>query len=189
MINPETAIKLKEAGLEWEPKVGDIVSAIWDPNGSTGGLQKCVLQERPIYGLSWENGEWLYCNGIINNTPFVTPLKSNKDFKGVALFPRLDQLLVEIEKRDWEIDLQFFNNGTGWFCEVAKTVQFRHNKPRPKLTINNKDGTTKEVEPISTCPGWGDYGEKRMDKEFTAESPEESAAQALLWILTEGGQP
>ena len=149
MISLELAKKLKDAGLEWEPKEGDYILY---PDGELTSILTC--------------GDVAF-----------------EDLEGCVFAPRLDQMLSEIEKRGWEIDLQFFNNGTGWFCEVAKTVQFRHNKPRPKLTINNKDGTTSEVEPLSTCPGWGDYGEKRMDKEFTADSPDEAAALALLWIL------
>jgi hypothetical protein len=154
MISLELAKKLKDAGLRWEPQMGD----------------------------------FMYNNDIIDcldfaDMSFAAGYEDLTHQGDVGFIPRLDQLLAEIEKRGWETDLQFFNNGTGWFCEVAKTVQFRHNKPRPKLTINNKDGTKTEVEPLSTCPGWGDYGEKRMNKEFAADSPEEAAALALLWIL------
>ena len=162
MLSLETARKLKEAGLKWEPQIYDFFySYIGIENVDTLSFDDGKIDR--VNHWNWNGKEY--------------------HLHGLYWIPRLDQLLAEIEKRGWEIDLQFFNNGTGWFCEVAKTVQFRHNKPRPKLTINNKDGTTSEVEPLNTCPGWGDYGEKRMNKEFTADYPEESAAAALLWIL------
>lgn len=93
MLSIETAKKLKDAGLVWNPDIGDIF----------------FIEE-----------EWLFA-------------------------PRLDQLLAEIEKR-----------GYGWKLEKFHAYNLR------RMQIY-------KINDLLGC--------------FEADSPEEAAAQALLWIL------
>ena len=76
MITIETAKKLKDEGLKWEPKVGDYY--YYDSN------YQMIKSER--------EAEWIeedICNGI----------------PGYYFAPKLDQLLMEIEKQGWQIEL------------------------------------------------------------------------------------
>lgn len=120
VISSETARKLKEAGLRWEPQIGD----------------------------------WYYhankCGEILSPQPFLVDsrvLKYRKIGLSDVFAPRLDQLLAEIEKR-----------GTYW--------ALYHIGPPP-----------------------AEYGLQLMNyptgmtKSFWADTPDEAAAQALLWIL------
>lgn len=156
MISLETAKALKKAGLPWEPKMGD----------------------------------WYYFgDSAENQSLFINP--SEKEVpEGIYFAPRLDQLLAEIEKRGYDIDLMHFainkNNNDQiddpvWSCEVNKFLGFKQvDNGEPKLIIHNKDGSNQEVNVNKH------FKEHRLTNCFDADSPDEAAAQALLWILKEG---
>ena len=78
MISLELSKKLKEAGLEWEPQIGDMF--YWQ-NGKDWGIDALTSED-------------------VNDR-----LDETKDFieERVWIFaPRLDQLLAEIEKRGYK---------------------------------------------------------------------------------------
>lgn len=93
MISLELAKELKEAGLIWEPRVGDMF--YWH-NGKDWGID----------ALTYED---------VNEN-----LEETEDFidEGVWIFaPHLDQLLAEIEKRGWKYTLISRNmNGANEDC-------------------------------------------------------------------------
>ena len=78
MISLEIAKELKEAGLEWEPQIGDMF--YWQ-NGKDWGIDALTSEDANDH------------------------LEETKDFieERVWIFaPRLDQLLAEIEKRGYK---------------------------------------------------------------------------------------
>ena len=79
MISLELARKLKEAGLEWEPKFGDhyIIPAVFEE-----GLHE-VMDTKQIMSYHKNPEEW------------------EESIKGFVFAPRLDQLLAKIEKRGY----------------------------------------------------------------------------------------
>ena len=83
MISLELARKLKEAGLEWEPKLGDhyIIPAVFEV-----GLHE-VMDTKQIMSYHKNPKEW------------------EESIRGFVFAPRLDQLLAEIEKwgYSWEM--------------------------------------------------------------------------------------
>ncbi len=157
MISLETAQKLKDAGLRWEPKEGDC----------------------------WCNGMWMAINYYLELVTGHLLVK-----KEAIWLPRLDQLLAEIEKRGFDIDLMHFATNSEntsqvddppWSCEVNRFIGWEQlDNGQPKLIIHGKDGSDREVNVH------GPWQENRLNKYFDADSPEEAAAQALLWILKEG---
>jgi hypothetical protein len=123
MLSLETAKSLKEAGLKWEPKMGDLFVADYD-NG---------LGPTPV--------------DVVKTNNFGEPGPEH------IWLPRLDQLLAEIEKHH----IGGYTHGRdlrGYFTIV---------------TVVNTRG----------------YGLSRYEARHN-DSPEEAAAQALLWILKEG---
>ncbi len=80
MISLEIAQKLKEAGLEWEPKFGDhyIIPAVFEE-----GLHG-VMDTKQIMSYHKNPKEW------------------EESIRGFVFTPRLDQLLAEIEKRGYK---------------------------------------------------------------------------------------
>lgn len=106
--------------------------------------------------------------------------------KNSIWLPRLDQLLAEIEKRGWDIDLMHFaknrdntevRDDPSWSCEVNKFLRLRQGDDgSPKLM-----GTDHEVNVN------GPWQEERLNEFFDADSPEEATAQALIWILEQEG--
>ena len=89
-------IKMCEKAVEIQKEclyaIGDIFSVIWDEKGCSGGLQGCILQREPIYGLEYNNCEWWLYNGKINNKHCKHKLFNNSDVKNVIWLPRQDQL-------------------------------------------------------------------------------------------------
>ena len=85
MISLEMAKKLKAAGLEWEPQIGDMF--YWH-NGKDWGIDALTSED-------------------VNNN-----LDETRDFidEGAWIFaPSLEQLLVEIEKRGYGWKLEKFH--------------------------------------------------------------------------------
>jgi len=124
MISLETAKKLKDVGLKWEPAEGDSYY-----------FEKTLEHIYPgtfFYGASSEMVK-MSC---------------------IAFAPSLSQLLAEIEKRGywWDIGHRI--------VEVGKIHKY-------KIWASKKHANN-------------------TNQEFITNSPEESAAQALLWILKEG---
>lgn len=122
MISLETARKLKEAGLQWEPQMGDFLY-YFTVLGTTVTWRISVISEDDNEDsnivIYIDDGDWIFA-------------------------PRLDQLLAEIEKRGWKWSIVPSRNR---YCLIFTTV-----------------------------------------KQFVADSPDEAAALALLWILEQEGQ-
>jgi hypothetical protein len=123
VISFETAKALKDAGLVWEPKLGDQIL-------------------NPHYGKP----EITMCQ----NLPKIMP-------SYIIWLPRLDQLLAEIVKNNWGYRLSVLwieDFPAGYECLLSRREE-------------TEEGEWEEFEHCFDSP----------------ESPEEAAAQALLWIL------
>lgn len=120
MIGLETARKLKNAGLKWEPCFGD--SYEW-------------------MGETWVVDKFEHRLAEILNTHKPSAIH----------MPSLDQLLAEIEKRDY-----------WWEINYALMVDGGIKKYNMKIVKRHKNGI------FESC---------------IADSPEEAASLALLWIL------
>jgi len=79
--------------------------------------------------------------------------------KNFTFLPRLDQLLAEIERRGWVwyIGCAAFNNK--YYCQIGKVYK-------------NEDGHIVGIDYTVTPPDW-----------FKGDTPEDAAAETLLWIL------
>lgn len=120
MIGLELAKKLKEAGLEWEPQIGDMF----------------YFKTFKDWGIDAINSE------DVNNN-----LDETRDFieEGFwILAPRLDQLLAEIEKRGfiWALDVSATNGNKviGYAMNIATSLdweeeeEFRSDFPEEAAT-------------------------------------------------------
>lgn len=128
MLSLETAKRLKELGLRWEPQEGDFL----------------------YYHTYGEESEL----GVINDSDMGENREESLDniYTGEWIFaPRLDQLLAEIEGRGYEWDLHTFDG----YYEIQIVCYFD--------------------------------GHKKKELTLMKGSPEEAAAQALVWILEQGG--
>ena len=96
MISLELAKKLKEAGLEWEPKLGDhyIIPAVFEV-----GLHE-VMDTKQIMSYHKNPKEW------------------EESIRGFVFAPRLDQLLAEIERLGWKYELRNDEAGIDYVCFV-----------------------------------------------------------------------
>lgn len=121
----ETAQKLKDAGLPWMPELLD--TYVFTKFEESGELSVCIPK-------TYESVNNL--NGLL--------LIDAEDETGLLWLPRLDQLLAEIEKRGYFMDLSGPYNTGEWRIILGGSVS---------------------------------------DPHFYADTPEEAAAQALLWIL------
>lgn len=81
MLSLETARKLKEAGLRWEPKVGDL---LYDESGKLCEIHHISTCRKFV---------WVE-NGL-----------SIRERDKTVYIPRLEQLLAEIKARGWEYTL------------------------------------------------------------------------------------
>ena len=114
MFSLEMAKVLKDAGLEWEPKTGDLVA---------------------------------YDNGLRVTKPMLIEENDFEKLNPDSIWlPHLEQLLTEIDKR-----------GYSW-----------------ELSLDDVD-----VPPYAICL----VMPTRNRKWFTADTPKETVAQALLWVL------
>lgn len=117
MISLELAKKLKEAGLEWEPKQGDFYWFVTPDESQTGFVQS----NRGAEGFKAHVDR---CRGIVCTYVFA---------------PRLDQLLAEIEKRGfiWALDVSATNGNKviGYAMNIATSLdwedeeEFRSDSP------------------------------------------------------------
>ncbi len=120
----DKALALKEAGLVWKPQIAD-----WFITKSNDALRYVgyIPYEKEDQDRMKEDCIWL---------------------------PRMDQLLVEIEKRVDEISMFLVSKGRGkWVCRTSV---------------------------------YGEYGPK--ENYLSADTPEDAAADALLWILQQGDE-
>lgn len=94
MISLDLGRRLKEAGLEWEPKLGD------------------------KYGFKTDRGQLEF---LICSKRDIVKISEYKVFK-IYWLPRLDELLAEIERRGYRWHLYPYtlpiNNKTTYACEV-----------------------------------------------------------------------
>lgn len=117
MISLEIAKKLKEAGLEWEPKQGDFYWFVTPDESRIGFVQN----NRGAEGFKAHVDR---CRGIVCTYVFA---------------PRLDQLLAEIEKRGfiWALDVSATNGNKviGYAMNIATSLdwedeeEFRSDSP------------------------------------------------------------
>lgn len=94
MLSIEMAKKLKEAGLVWNPDIGDIFfydEGHWD----SLSLNDVINGEFKGEILDYIEEEWLFA-------------------------PRLDQLLAEIEKRGWKHELYSHPEFGKYHCVIQK---------------------------------------------------------------------
>ena len=100
MISLDMAKRLKDAGLKWEPKVRDFA---YDHSGNIGLTDAQGIQEV----VAWEKN---------NGRPF------NLEYQlvSVAFAPRLDQLLAEIEKREYNVDSEQLDGAKTYIASIWK---------------------------------------------------------------------
>ena len=136
MLSLETAKKLKDAGLQWKPQVGD-----WFYTQS-GNLEFVAFKSSlAAEYIKTTNGN----NEHYPNSRLMTGAEiMQEDF---VFAPRLDQMLVEIEKRGWTWMLYAPNDEGKYGIDIGNGSIYDNNKT------------------------------------ILADSPDEAAAQALLWIL------
>lgn len=130
MISLEKAKALKEVGLKWEPKLLDIFTMCAEDIEGIEPYTVCVAKTKK------------------DVEDIVKLLDTDKyDMAECIWLPRLDQLLGEIERQEWEIRL-----------------------------IIKKERT------ILAVIGYGRYHKGIVSTQFKADTPEDAAAEALLWI-------
>jgi len=149
VISLETARKLKEAGLRWEPRAGDCFFDLsWTP---TYEVIKHVRRYEPEYKLIYS---WEYFEDYLSGK---RAFRLDKTSLNDTIFaPRLEQLLAEIVKRipeGTEVGLEY------WNC-MWQGIEMKW-----QLGMGQ------------------DKDSYYYEHEFVADTPEEAAAQALLWIL------
>lgn len=176
MLNLETAKKLKDAGLKWEPKLGDLFAYVDDGEELR---EQWEIASTNIYAISGEKhlvdelgGRMVFFGGglcvrgtgcrtnetycsCMNKTGFNPDLKvySVASWEKKLWLPRLDQLLAEIEKRGYVWKLRSRADGKYFVALFGKN----------------------DENYLVQCY-WTE-----------ADSPEEAAAQALIWILKQEG--
>ena len=99
MISLETARKLKDAGLQWEPQMGDFMY--------NNGIIDCLDFSDMSFAAGYED------------------LTHQGD---VGFIPRLDQLLAEIEKQGWTWMLYAPNNDGKYGIDVGKGLIYHSNQ-------------------------------------------------------------
>ena len=137
MISLEAAKALKDAGLEWEPKLGDLFNTL-----------ECIEAGNTSFCIWDEEIQEAY------DTPGAD---IDGMHKGSLWLPRLDQLLAEIVKNIWGCRLSVLwieDFPKGYECLLSRTEE-------------TEEGKWEEFEHCFDSP----------------DSPDEAAAQALLWIL------
>lgn len=132
MISLELAEKLQSAGLVWEPKNGDIVLDLTlNEIGAITGIESIC------------NYKTFTIRGLVGGSHY-TSTKTGK----CLWYPRLDQLLTEIEALgcEWETGLTMTHGGPmmpgkrkwGYWCEVWLT---RDTKIKHKTDCNSPECT------------------------------------------------
>ena len=86
----EKCSKAKEIQKLWKKEIGDICSVIWKKKND-GGLHRCILQREPTRGLEYNNNEWWYYNGKINEEHFRRRLL-DKEYRKVIWLPTQEDL-------------------------------------------------------------------------------------------------
>lgn len=95
MIEISASKKLKESGLEWEPKPGDYCAIQSQTDTETEAGEILLLYNQMDLGA----GRVVY----VGSNP-TNPSMGNKlhDLENLVWMPRLEQILSEIEKQGWE---------------------------------------------------------------------------------------
>lgn len=126
MLSLEMARKLKSAGLEWEPQIGDMLywnSGIdgWtiDALNQCDIAEKCSATEECI-----DEGDWIFV-------------------------PRLDQLLAEIEKQEYWWELRHHLVDVGGVKKYRVIISKKHNTSIPTKTIDA--GTPEDAAAEALC--------------------------------------
>jgi len=128
--------KTEEIQKKWIPKLGDYIHVEWNPKSSSAGLECCLLQDRPCYGIGYEFyhnmdnniDKFYYYNGSRGKDettdeyrkPFKQTIAVMSDFKSLVWLPRQDQLqniispylqelLDTICEKDGDIGYQFMH--------------------------------------------------------------------------------
>ena len=125
MLSLETAKRLKKAGLVWEPETCD--TYYWPRKF-----------DNPVKVMHRD----------------FDLLKKEQDTKGIVWAPRFDQLLAEIERREY-----------AWIIGRTERKYRGHLYYGELANIQNPED--------SEC----------YEQFFDADTPEQAAAEALLWIL------
>lgn len=129
MISLELAQKLKDAGLGWEPKPGDIaIETDIAKNKHELGIVRCLAKGENFYRFELTYLTW----------------GSTVTYNYCCLWlPRLDQLLTEIEARGylWSLHRSLFPEGE-YTCEVAKIKGGYMDLPSKTLNANNSEDAT-----------------------------------------------
>jgi hypothetical protein len=134
VISLELAKRLKDAGLRWEPKIGDCAIGPFDGD----------LIHKDLLGEIWE----------------LSPKERDEFDEKSTWLPNLSQLLGEIEGRGWE-----YEQGVLYVLGG------------PMMPGKHKHGYWCEIWSIK---------DQSITCREPADTPEEAAGRALLWVLTEG---
>lgn len=104
MISLDLAKRLKEAGLEWEPKIGDFA---WYKEHQ--GVIICI--DSRILIIQWSDLGRCYSDFWAGDA--LPP-------ENMLFLPRLDQLLAEIERRGYGYDLHTLttNHEHKYYCAI-----------------------------------------------------------------------
>lgn len=179
MVSLETAQKLKDLGLKWEPQIGDFFAhvdgkrqeEVWHPNIFVVSGEHVLVEElggRMVFfggglcvrGAGCRMDEThCYCMNRTGLNPDIKTF-SVASWEKELWLPRFDQLLSEIE-------------GQGYIFQLTPSVF---------------DSTTREIrgyycDIISMKQAGTEHGDWEV---ILHNSKEEAAAQAYIWIRTGG---
>ena len=168
MISFETAVRLKEAGLKWEPKLGDFYTT---PDNKTKCCHEFIFEVHPVM-------------------PFI--FSDNTQIENISIIPlRAIKVLTKSNINKWgDLCSVFYDrklhcvNGIGnkTYWELVKIITMYSCLWLPRL-----DQLLAQIEAEGykwglLCEGEISISGKHF-KTFTASSPDQAAAEALIWIL------
>ena len=84
--------KADEIQSKWIPKEGDCVSVVWKEGSGSAGLTHCILQQEPVYGLAYKDGEFWHYNGKLDRIHVRMKLKNDKDYEKTVYTPTQKQI-------------------------------------------------------------------------------------------------
>ncbi|NPV93082.1 MAG: hypothetical protein HPY50_20130 [Firmicutes bacterium] len=125
MIEISASTKLKESGLEWEPKPGDYCAIRNEADPESETTEILLLYNQMDLGA----GRVVY---VGSNPANPTPANRLHDLDTLVWMPRLEQLLSEIEKQGWEWTI---TSGGSFYLTQSyrgypiRRVSFKHETP------------------------------------------------------------